>query len=444
MARVLIVYHMHARDRWLSAYLHSVYALRRYSGHECLYLNTARPRVAAYLSTLEPDLVVFHHTLLNQRLMPEVFAGLQERIRFLEDLDCPKILIAQDEQVRMDLLNSFINRFGVSQVFSPAPPATWPRVYREVDREVVRFHPILNGYVDDSTVSWIARRLRHESARPIDVGYRTWYTQPYYGSHGQLKRAVGRVFKERAPEFGLVTDISWDAKDALPGNSWFEFLLRCKYTVGVEGGCSVFDWDGAIAAKTKEFTASHAHASFDEIEAACFPGLDGQFEFYSLSPRHLEAIMTKTCQVLIEGEYGGVLEPGTHYIELKRDFSNLTAVLETVKRDDLRETIVERAYSEIVASGRYSYRAFVDFVLQEAMPVTATPRASGSVHSALVVWNQLDEAVWRAKGRLQGALERARGVLRQMVSRVLGEERLRSVLSRLRGEGQSQQPPRQP
>ena len=33
------------------------------------------------------------------------------------------------------------------------------------------------------------------------------------------------------------------------------------------------------------------------------------YAFFAISPRHLEAVITKTAQVLVEGRYSGVLEP---------------------------------------------------------------------------------------------------------------------------------------
>ena len=34
----------------------------------------------------------------------------------------------------------------------------------------------------------------------------------------------------------------------------------------------------------------------------------------ALSPRHLEAALTGTAQLLVEGQYDDVLEPGRHFL----------------------------------------------------------------------------------------------------------------------------------
>jgi len=446
--RLLVVYYMPGHLKWLPAYRHNVFSFREYSGAQCLYFNAARSSVPRYVSGFKPDLVVFHYTLLNMRLVPDEFRRACELVRFTKAFTAPKALVAQDEQVRMDLLNEFVNEFGVSHVFTPAPPSTWRRVYAEVDPSGVTFHPILNGYIDENEARRIARRLPRHRDRSVDIGYRSWYTQHYYGQHAAMKQEIGRVFARKAPGYGLRIDISGDEKDALWGDRWFDFLLDCKYTLGVEGGCSVFDWDGAIAARTRDYMSEHPKAGFDEVRDACFSGLDGEFEFFSLSPRHLEAVMTKTCQVLVEGEYGGVLVPGLHYIELKRDFSNLDQVLERIKEDDLREAMVERAYADIVESGRYTYRSFVENVIG----VCKRPSADHSERPrerrrTVGTWNMIDEAGWRLRGRawmmVRRADDRLRHGLRPVVSRILGERRLETLLRSVRRAG-SDSTPRDP
>lgn len=429
--RVLIVYYRALHQQWLPTYMHSLRAFEAYSNHECIYLNAARGSVPQFVVGSEPDLVIFHYTLLLRRQWPDEFRDLLARVDFTRGMRCPKAFIAQDEQVRMDLLNTFVGDFGITHIFSPAPPSTWPTVYREVDRSKVSFHSILNGYMDEGTLRRVAGRARRHHSRPVDIGYRSWHMQPFYGRHGQLKQVIGQVVSERAPVYGLVTDISGEYKDALWGDRWFDFLLDCKYTIGVEGGCSVFDWDGSVAARTLEYVSGHPDASFDEIEAACFPGLDGKFEFYTLSPRHLEAIMTRTCQILVEGTYGGILQPGLHYIELKRDLSNVDEVLQLVKDDQLREGIVERAYRDVVESGAYTFEVFANQVLGESLKgVVPTPRRRGVSVSLALATHRVGDWLWDTLGLGYRGVRR---VLRSLASSVMGEQRLGKLLSSVRG-----------
>ncbi len=118
--------------------------------------------------------------------------------------------------------------------------------------------------------------------------------------------------------------------------------------------------------RTERYLDEHPDASFEEVEAACFPGEDGKLQLFAISPRHLEACATRTCQVLVEGEYSGVLRAGEHYIPIAKDLSNVEEVLDIVQSDSERERITDNAYRDVVASGDYTYRGLVEQVEGES------------------------------------------------------------------------------
>lgn len=182
------------------------------------------------------------------------------------------------------------------------------------------------------------------------------------------------------------------------GDAWYRFLSQCQYTIGSESGTSLLDRDGSIKQKVIDYQSFHPDAGFKEVEAACFQGMDGNCRLYALSPRHLEACATRTCQVLVEGEYNGILKPGVHYIELKRDFSNLDAVIDAIRRDALRHGIVEKAYKDIVESGHFTYKRFIPFIIERTLG-TMPPADSRRTRQQLVYyWMECVEVLeWSAR-----------------------------------------------
>jgi len=84
-----------------------------------------------------------------------------------------------------------------------------------------------------------------------------------------------------------------------------------------------------------------------------------------ISPRVFEAISMRSCLVLFEGEYSGIIEPQTHFIPLKRDGSNLEEVVSLVNDDEYIDSMTDRAYKDIILSGNNSYQAFVKKVDSE-------------------------------------------------------------------------------
>jgi hypothetical protein len=368
-----------------------LYAPRRYSRRPAIYLNLAVQRPPRWLSRVPLDLIVFHTTFLSKRGTPSYWERLVARARPLKALQAVRVALPQDEYLPPGRLCDFIDEFAVDHVFSVAPEIQWPAIYPTVDRSRTRLWHALTGYLDPGTVDRISRAAS-EIERTIDVGYRAKDLPPWLGRHARLKTEIGDAFAAAAPAHGLSCDISTRAEDALVGADWVRFLLACRYTLGVEGGASMLDRDGSLRQCCERLLAERPDAKYEELERECFPGRDGEFGLVALSPRHLEAVATRTCQVLIEGEYGGVLEPDRHYIPLRRDFSNLEDVLETMRRDERRERIVETAYRDIVTSGAWSYPRFVERIEEAALggpPPGPSPRSA----RVAAAWARVPEAV---------------------------------------------------
>ena len=389
-----------------------LYAFERFSGHRVFYVNLAVRSIPERLLQTRFDLVVFHTSLLSARWVLWLWRRVVSRALALPRRDEVRAAFPQDEFLRTALVSEFIADADADIVFSVAPESEWPKLYPEVDRNRVRFHRVLTGYLDDQhTLERIRRLDRPMGDRPVAVGYRASSARPWLGRHGLLKVSVAEDVRRAALSRGLTVDISTRTADTLLGDDWFRFLARCRYQVGVEGGASVLDLDGSIKERTEAFLHSNAGASFEQVEAACFPGRDGEIALYALSPRHLEACATRTCQILLEGGYNGVLQPGLHYIELKHDLSNVDEVLDVVQRDELRGDVVARAYQDVVASGRYTYRAFV----QEVERLALRPpygRTAPSDDRNWTITRRLDRLSWR------DVAVRARAL--QIGSRMLG------------------------
>ncbi len=366
MAKILIIYCSYTYPLRTSVADH-LYSFQRYTSNQCYYLNVGIWGFPRYLRKIKFDLIIFHTIFLSVRWNIEKFLALSNKVRILKDVNAIKIALPQDEFLNSDVLCDFINEFGVGHIFSVAPESEWPKIYHKVDSRKVSFYQVLTGYLDHSTIDRITTLSSTKPSRTVDIGYRAWKAQPWLGQHGYLKTQIAERFQEDSVEKGLSVDISLREEDTFLSDSWYQFLLMCKYTIGVEGGASILDRDGAIYRETEKYLEHNPLASFDEVEEHCFAGLDGTLSLFAISPRHLEACATRTCQILVEGEYNGILYPGVHYIELKSDFSNLDEVLDIIKQDHLRNKITEQAFDDIVKSRRFTYMSFVDFVLGKSL-----------------------------------------------------------------------------
>jgi len=367
MLNILIIY-VSRRHPLRASQRDHLWSFRKYAeGCRCYYVNVAFISVPRVLRFVHFDIIIFDWSFLGARMSREWFKQCSQRLSVLKRFDGVKIALPQDEFVSMDLLCDFVNEFGVGYIFSVAPESEWPKIYSTVDRKKVKFLRVLTGYLDDELVNKVNTLAKLNTKRTVDIGYRTVSTA-VWGRFNLIKKELADLFQSVAPSRGLVIDIAVGSDKFLIGDDWLRFLLRCRCTLGVEGGSSLLDWDGSLATKINQYLKENPDANFDDLEGSCdLKGRDGEINVVAISPRHLEACLSKTCQILVEGDYNGILCPGIHYIPLKRDYSNLNEVLDAIEDDDLCKSIAEKAYQDIVASGRFGYANFVQFVLDSTL-----------------------------------------------------------------------------
>lgn len=372
----------------------------------CYYVNMEFGRFPKYLINIHFDLVIFDWSFLGCRVKRQFFKQVVNEIEHLKYVSATKICLPQDEFTSMDILCDFIADFQIYAVFSVAPESEWPLIYRNLDFTRVKFFRVLTGYLDEDTVSrWITRIDRQP--KTIDIGYRTVSTA-IWGRFNLLKAKLADVFSAKAAERHLTYDIKVGAEHFKMGEDWLNFLSKCRFTLGIEGGSHILDWDGSLFEQVIHYQISHPYTSGEDIANALIPSTrEGEVKVVALSPRHLEACLTKTCQILVEGSYNNILTASTHYIALKQDFSNIDIVLQAIHDEDARNRMVEAAFKDIVLSDKYTYRAMVSDITK-CLPssMSASHRIQDhALHKAHVLnlWFQL-AVVW-VRSRLRPSVK---------------------------------------
>jgi hypothetical protein len=381
-----------------------LYSFLRYADAYCYYLmldigketyNSSVP-IPDYIKKIDFDIILFHYGFISSRWGgDECYKNAFAQVQPLRDSKAVKAVMAQDEYNNSKAIVNFVNEFNIQVVFSVSPESEWAQLYEGVDFQKVKFHKVLTGYLDDKGIKTINRFLKN-TKKDIDIGYRARNLPQWLGRHGYMKTTIADEFNKALKKFNLNTSISTNPKDTFIGLGWYKFMVRCKYMIGVEGGATVHDRDGSIAKKGAAYLKAHPDCSFEEIEQACFPGMDGKLQLIAISPRHLEACATRTCQLLVESTFNGILKPWVHYIPIKPDLSNIDEVLEFVKRDDKRREITENAYRDIVLSGKWSYRHAVKFVIDSCMAEAKGEYFARASNRNYLLYNRfLDALAWK-------------------------------------------------
>jgi hypothetical protein len=327
-------------------------ALAAVSNAEMLSYNAVHG-APAWVRHLRFDAVVLHTTLLTMR-WNIWFPQWRRRLDWLADVDATKIAFPQDEYDGAEIHDAWLSDLGVSVVCTVLDDQHRADLYPRLS-QTATFYEVLTGYIDDATAERFRHRNRPLAERPYDVVYRARHPAYWYGHHSQLKHRIGDAVLERAPAHGLACDISTRAPETIFGDAWLEFLGRGRATIGTESGVSALDRAGELKATIGELLRRDPTLSFEDVAARMPPGWD-DYRFFAISPRHLEAVITRTAQILVEGRYSGVLEPERHYIPVRRDFSDLDEALERARDLSLLEEMTSRAYKDVYESGAYSSR----------------------------------------------------------------------------------------
>ena len=342
----------------------------KYLDGEVTYVN-AFYGIPHFLSLFKFDVIIFHYTFLSQKWNGGYkFRKLLNKCEILKEISGYKIAMPQDEYVHSDLICDFVKEFKIDSLYTCFYEKDYEKVYPVSKTGNLHLETNLTGYVDSDALKKVASFYKPHKNREVDIGYRARKLPFWLGAHGTIKWRLTEIFTDACSKRNLNIDLSNDERKVFLGDSWYEFLSNSRVVLGCEGGASLLDVDGSIRARVDKFVKMNPGASFLEVEKNCFPGLDGNISLFAISPRHFEAAMTKTTQVLVEGSYHGIFKANVHYIELKKDFSNIEEVLDKVEDVAYCEKIAENAYREIVLSEKFSYLSFIQSLPQKHLSKT--------------------------------------------------------------------------
>jgi hypothetical protein len=270
-----------------------------------------------------------------------------------------KVAFFQDEYRYWPERADLLNRYKVDCVYTCIEPEYFEETYWRYTK-VPRLINYIPGYVSDDMVRWAGEATKPDEEREIDIGYRGRQSYHYMGRAAREKHEIGTRFLELGSRLGLKMDIASEEHKRIYGKQWVEFLGNCRATLGVEAGVSIFDIDNLIIPQYQQMTAEKPDIGFEEVYDKLLFRYDGRGVFYrTISPRVFEAAAARTCQILFEGRYSGILKPMVHYIPLKKDFSNFDEVIGIYGDVSFRRELTDNAYRDLIASGKYSYREFI-------------------------------------------------------------------------------------
>lgn len=355
---ILVLYHTPCWDKVAPTVVDNYSAFAAHSRFPVWEVNTEYGFPAG-LSALSFEVVVLHYTLFGRGYEYELPTAFCNYLKSCSDSRI--IAFFQDEYRYCGKRFSFIDEHRVDTVYTCFSPEHHAEVYgrNTSARHIISYIP---GYVSDSLVHEAGRLARPSGQRSVDVGYRARQLDFSMGKGAQEKHEIGLTFRRMVEENGLPLrlDIRIGEENRIHGENWYRFLADCKGTLGVESGVSIVDLKDEVRPACERILKEEPRISFEEMHARVLHPWEGNIQLRTISPRHFEAAAFRVCQILYEGDYSGIMQPGIHYLPLKKDFSNFHEVISRFSEDRYRNELTGRAYSDLIGSGRQSYRSFIE------------------------------------------------------------------------------------
>jgi hypothetical protein len=389
---ILLIYH-HPLMKNAPMILEHVDAFTRYSRFQTWAINT-EGGFPPGLRHFRFRIVLLHYSLFGY------WPWLRLNKRFLrylaESNGSYKIAFFQDEYHFCQSRFDFINQYNIDCVYTLLEPSYFKDVYRKYTRAKSLIYTI-PGYVSHQLVEKGTKFFKHHEQRSIDIGYRSRPVMYYMGKGAREKMEIARVFLERGKKTGLKLDIGTQEKQRIYGDHWYKFLAECRAVLGVEAGVSVFDLEDNVRKDCEKLLADNPGLSFEDVSRKILDRWEGNIYYRTISTRHFEAAAFRVCQILFEGRYSGIMQPMVHYIPVKKDFSNFDEVIHLFRDPEVRLKLTENAYQDLIASGKYRYKTFIDSFDRHLLGEGVNPRIDAGETERV----SKELAKWRIQSQLR-------------------------------------------
>ena len=285
------------------------------------------------------DLIVVSHAAAGDDM-----TVLLKSARWLRRRRGKVVMLIGNEYDLLDEKIGFIQEVEAELICSQLPKTAAQYLYRECGgSQILSLPHALNPKV---------YRPRAGFERPVDIGFIGDVYWPFVGDRERTD--LIEAFEREGQRWGFNCQIR---KQRIARPEWAAFLNTCKGTIGAESGTYYLNDRGRLLAAAREYNLlQRPEASFEEVFEKFYRGQRREMSGKSISSRHFEPIGTKTCQILLEGEYNGVLVADEHYISVRKDLSNIEDAVWRFKDEGYRQAIVDRAYEHVMANHTYAHR----------------------------------------------------------------------------------------
>lgn len=289
------------------------------------------------------DVIILTSTFLERISNRKTYGRILKKYSFLEKKKSFKIGLPQDDYWGQNVRDEWYSK-NLNLIISVFDKNQWPIIYPlsiKKNVKIIRGH---TTYINSKKFKVIKNKSYNK--RLNDIVYRTVGMPFFPNRFGLLKSLIGEIFfKKHRLDFKM--DVSNDPKDLIYGDKWVDFLSNSKAVLGSNSGSSVILRDHNHINRLINFKKNYDKNSLVDFEKDFFNKKDRGHELTDISPRNIEAAMTMTLQILVEGKYGGILKKDEDYFCLKEDFSNSSELIPLLKDSDRLRKITLSCFNRI-------------------------------------------------------------------------------------------------
>jgi len=287
------------------------------------------------------QLIVILHSAFGDTVSP-----LSRMSHWLNERRGKLVVFPGNEYDLMSEKTSFIREVGADYVCTQLPPESGAFVYESsTEAKVLSLPAALNAKVYHS--SGVGNRR-------FGIGFKGAQYPKWLGD--SERNDFVYLLQKKMSNSGHSISIGTGNVDRC---KWADFLRSCCMVAGAEAGTYFLDPSGRIMEEAKLIAQQNPECNHEQIIKAAISKTNCSYVSGKvISSRHFEAIGTQTGQILIEGNYNGILMPDIHYVAVKKDMSNLGEKLRELEDKDRMASLIQSAWD--LVSSRHTYRHRID------------------------------------------------------------------------------------
>ena len=335
---------------------------KSYSKHKIDIYNPIHKKLKTIRGKLFPnsslqleryDAIIIHYSIY---ILGEYFLSndLSDKIKKYKGL---KIQTIRDEYRNINDMIEKQSYLGINILFSVLRVKHIKKVYGHPSLSKMLIVSCIPGNVSDYLTKINVPKIKD---RKINISYRSRFLPAELGKFAQEKIRLGIELEKLCHASKLSCDISVLDKDRVYGSEWIDLHNKSKVMLAAPGGVSLFDFTGEALKRVTSIKENNPNLSEEEIIDQHLSDLDGNITHKQPTPRMFEAISLRVPLLMPVDDYREVFKPWDHYIPLEDAFTNWNEILKLLRDDYYLQDLADRAFSEIVESGRWDRKLFVE------------------------------------------------------------------------------------